>query len=611
MLLVISALFAVVTWYGMTNDRSEAQVSIATGTPTGTVTGTPGPTPTPTVVPGSDPIRHIVIYIKENRSFDNYFGRFPGADGARYGMISSGKRVKLGHTPDHTLLDIGHMGASASVAENHGLMNGFNRLAGAIQNGRDIAMSQMYQSDIPDYWAYAKAFTLDDHFFSTINGPSFPNHLVTVAATSANTVDNPVLNTHYAWGCDSGKYTKVHAENPRTGKSYWTKPCFNVLTLPDLLTEGNVSWKYYAPSQYQSGYIWSALDAVRHIRYGPLWKSDVVNTDQFVKDAKAGTLPAVSWVVESAAVSEHAPHSVCVGENYTVRQLNAVMNSPDWNSTAIFLTWDDFGGFYDHVPPPHLDYVAYGPRVPTIVISPYARAGYVDHRTYDFGSILRYVEDKYNLPTLSTYDARARSIVGDLNFHQKPLPPLALKTKSCPAADYVTTSTLVGKATSVVDTVEQKAVNVKLTGEPDVATILVRSDNVVQNGHKQHVSIRDIKTGDSINATGIASPNRALLYEGRQILDLDLSDIQNQRATVNSWQPSTHLLTVFLSNGGGEKVTVPQSNVVSGGGGRNRKNLFKPGDAVTIAGVYNSRLKWVVEATNIQIGGGGARAKHR
>src|SRR5437588_2908119 len=265
------------------------------------VTSTPAPSPTG-VVP--DPIQHIVIIDKENRSFDNYFGTFPGADGATSGRLSDGRLVPLMHQPDHTLLDVAHQGDAAQVAVDNGRMDGFDLLPGAIQDGQDIALSQLRQSDIPNYWTYARTFTLDDHFFSTVNGPSFPNHLVSVAASSNNTVDNPVLNSNHAWGCDSGPYTKVDSVDPATGVHHWIKPCFDMTTLPDLLQQAHISWTYYAPGQFQSGYIWSSLDAIKHIRNSSLWQTNVQDPSRFAADIKAGTLPAVSWLVTHDGVSE-------------------------------------------------------------------------------------------------------------------------------------------------------------------------------------------------------------------------------------------------------------------------------------------------------------------
>lgn len=161
-------------------------------------------------------IKHIVIIDKENRSFDSMFGRFPGAAGTTTGRLPNGRLVPLLHQPDHLLLDVDHGGNAATVAVNGGHMNGFTKLQGAIQNGKNEALSQFWPKDIPGYWSYASHFTLADHFFSTVMGPSFPNHLVTVAATSNNTVDNPINTSQQSWGCDAGAQALVRTIVPKT-----------------------------------------------------------------------------------------------------------------------------------------------------------------------------------------------------------------------------------------------------------------------------------------------------------------------------------------------------------------------------------------------------------
>jgi phospholipase C len=208
-------------------------------------------------------------------------------------------------------------------------------------------------------------------------------------------------------------------------------PCFDFATLADSLASRKLSWRYYAPGQGQSGYIWSALDAIAHIRLTDLWQKHVVPTDQFVQDAANGHLPHVSWVVVGTG-SEHPPGSSCVGENWTVRQLNAVMQGPEWNSTAVFITWDDFGGFYDHVPPPQVDNFGFGPRVPLIIVSPYARPGYISHTVYEFSSLLAFVEARWQLDALTDRDSSANDLFDSFDFEQAPLPALILQERTCP-----------------------------------------------------------------------------------------------------------------------------------------------------------------------------------
>ncbi len=517
------------------------------------------------------------------------------------GRRSDGRIVPLAHTPDHTLLDIDHQGNAADVAVDSGRMDGFDKLQGAIQDGRDIALSQLHESDIPNYWAYAQHFTLDDHFFSTINGPSYPNHLVTIAASSNNTVDNPELNTYHAWGCDSGPYTRVRTRDPQTGEQNYIKPCFDMTTLPDLMEKAHVSWKYYAPGQFQSGYIWSALDSIKHIRYSPLWHTNVPDTSQFLRDAKAGTLPQVSWLVMNEGVSEHPPHSSCAGENWTVRQLNGLMASPSWSSTVVFLTWDDFGGFYDHVPPPHVNFNGYGPRVPTIVISPWARPGFVDHTPFDFGSILRYVEDRFSLPRMSLWDTRATSIGSDLDFTQKPLAPLVLHTRTCPPGAYLTTTPLAGQVTRVINETQQRAIQLRIAQSPDPATLVLGPYSTVQTPAGDPVPLRDVMAGDRIHVDAVPSPDRALVYLGSRITDLNLRLVRNQTGTIARWSRRRQVMVLQLTGGGAESVWLRPWTQLQAPRKPSGQAHIRVGDVVELSGMFNTRLRILVDPSTVHV----------
>jgi phospholipase C len=170
---------------------------------------------------------------------------------------------------------------------------------------------------------------------------------------------------------------------------------------------------------------------VRHVRFSSMW-NDVVSSDRFIPDLNQGKLPSVSWVSPPFPLSDHPPLSVCKGENWTVRLMNAIMSSKYWNSTAVVLTWDDFGGFYDHVPPPHVDMYGLGPRVPAIIISPWARPGYVDHTTYEFASVLHFMETIFDVPPMTSRDANASDMLGAFDFNQAPIPPLIQAQRTCP-----------------------------------------------------------------------------------------------------------------------------------------------------------------------------------
>lgn len=294
-----------------------------------------------------------------------------------------------------------------------------------------LPYTQLRETDIPNYFAYARNFVLADHMFSSLAGPSFPNHLYTIAAQSGGAIDNPHPNTA-SWGCDSDEDQTVPVQHA-DGSITTEPPCFDFQTLADSLEAAHVSWKYYAPVKGHYGYQWSTLDAIRHIRNGSLWNEHVVPDSQFAEDAQKGSLPAVSWLVTGEA-SEHPPLSTCVGENWTVRQINAAMQGPAWNSTVILLTWDDFGGFYDHVAPPAVEPLSLGPRVPLVIISPYARKGHISHTQYEFPSFLRFAEVRFHLPPLTKRDTQANDMLDSFDFSQQPLPALVLHEHSCPFA---------------------------------------------------------------------------------------------------------------------------------------------------------------------------------
>lgn len=592
-LLALTILFTAIALYGVADlPGSEAQTT-AVGTPT-SQPATPSPT-------GTSPIKHIVIMIKENHSFDNLFGTFPGADGATTATTSGGATVPLGRTPDRTLVDIDHQRQAALTALNGGQMNGFDQLAGAIQNGRDFALSQYTQADIPNYWKYAQTFTLADRFFSTIAGPTFPNRLTMVAGSSNNVVDNPIQNSYHSWGCDAGPYTKVAAVNPDTGKTYWTKPCFNINTLPDELQKAGISWKYYAPGQYQSGYIFSSLNSIRDIRYSSLWQTNVPRTEQFIKDVRSNNLPAVSWVATSEQVSDHPPHSICTGENYTVNQLNTLMRSPEWSSTVVLLGWDDFGGFYDHVTPPKFGYTAYGPRVPMIVISPYARPGVIDSTQYDFGSIVRYVEDSFGLPRLGPFDARATSIANALNFSQTPNPPVILQQRTCPPGANEVASRVVGTVRRVQNRIQQRSLFVRTTTTAALSELVVANKTRLIGANGKPIPLKSVRPGDRIVASGVPTPDKALVYLSQTLRDLDARKVTDDIGFVVGWNRKRQTVTIHAS--GNVQLRLDLRNRLWFIGPRDDRGrpLLRPGDVVGITGVINTRLGRFVAGGPIEV----------
>lgn len=374
------------------------------------------------------PIKHVVIIIKENRSFDTMFGKFPGANGATYGMAGS-KRIPLRHAKLKQQ-DPLHGWAASLNAIDGGKMDGFYRTLPHYG-----AYVQFQQSDIPNYWKYAQTFALADNFFSSMYGGSFPNHLYFASADSHGITDNPIGEKHTPahWGCDSTPGAKAPRRDPKTHKVTFIFPCVDIPALSDELNMAGLSWRYYSATSTQYGYTWSVLDAISHIRNGNQWDTNVLPVTNFENDVQT-QLADVTWITPVGTFSDHPEPdlSICMGEGWTVQVINAIMESPFWKSTAIFLTWDDFGGFYDHIPPPKVDYFGLGLRVPLIAISPYVKAGTIPHGVYEFSSMLSFAEKVFNLSPMTKRDQNANDMMDMFDFNQQPLPPLILEPRKCP-----------------------------------------------------------------------------------------------------------------------------------------------------------------------------------
>jgi phospholipase C len=409
--------------------------------------------PAKATTPGTlqTPIQHVVVILKENRSFDNYFGSFPGAEGATTALKSDGATVPLAETPDALPNDIRHRPATWKTAYDNGKMDGFDLEEGAYSStGQPLALSQMLQSDIPNYWSYASRYALADHFFASWKGASFTNNLYSLAAQAG--IYDPTLNGRSVywnphststpaltyWGCDDPADTLVQMINPTTGKTSQMFPCFNFPALPNTLAANGVSWHFYNTAG--AGSVHDPLDALIPVRSDPAMWSQVVKAGRFFTDAKAGTLPSVSWIVGRQL--EHPPSSTCKGENQSVTYVNAVMSNPElWSSTAIFIVWDEWGGFYDHVAPPQVDGISYGFRVPVIVISPYTQQGMssdggaINSTFYSNTSILKFIEDNWALPSLTPADAHANDMMDMFDFSPNATPKqsLILQPRTCPS----------------------------------------------------------------------------------------------------------------------------------------------------------------------------------
>ena len=412
-------------------------------------------------------IRHVIFLIKENRTFDHYFGKFPGADGATTAVDSAGHVVPLAAADDNNFrCDIDHSWGGAHDAYDCGAMDRFDaiRASGATCDRSQPApytnhsLTQFSQADIPNYWAYAQHFTLGDHMFSSLMGPSYPNHMYTVAAqsggeaTGMGAINNPFhgVGRSGGWGCDvAGQSVHTYPfgppQCPATGNAGTHSTCWSFPTLPEEIEAAStpatrLDWRYYAPQPGHSGYPWSILNAFSQIRNDPARWAKVVPYTRLFTDLTDDKLPAVSWIVPPGSLSEHAPSSVCKGESFTVRIANALMRSSAWCTSALIVTWDDFGGFYDHLPPPdtagqNADSLGPGFRVPLLVISPYAKPGFIDATPYDFSSLVRFAELTFGLRPLTARDLHASSLLNAFNFNHV-TPRLLLNERTCrPGSD--------------------------------------------------------------------------------------------------------------------------------------------------------------------------------
>ena len=383
------------------------------------------------VIPESTKVEHVVWIIQENHSYDNYFGTFPDADGIPPStclpkMPGAQACVKPFHMPTgQPLLDLEHSWETAHAGYDHGTMDGF-----VWAEGSPYTVGYYDERDIPNYWSYARRYTLCDRFFSSEMTGSSPNHVFTVAAQSGE-INN------------IGSLKQLEAETDDDDG-------FSFASIVRRFRGAGITWKYYVETQPATpaevkrnaglahlAYpdpkeltLWNPLPGFKRIRENPDEMARLVPLQQYFADLKGGTLPQVSWIIPDFQDSEHPPEPLDQGMWYVTRVINALMQSPYWKNTVIFLTWDDYGGFYDHVPPPEVDAYGYGPRVPMIVISPYAKQHYVSHQTYDFTSVLKFIEQRWDLQHLTARDDRANNMADVFDFDQTPSAPLVIPVPS-------------------------------------------------------------------------------------------------------------------------------------------------------------------------------------
>jgi phospholipase C len=469
-------------------------------------------------------IKHVVVIVKENHTFDNFFGTFPGANGSPkdpsgVAQCPTGNVLASGalemhacqEAPDVIGHDLCHAHSCALADWDQGKQDGWSTDAGSDYGGNGdgdgTVYKQYFQRDIPNYWALASHYVLADNFYANMLGPSFPGHMFTVAAQAGWAVDNPPTDLtanplrleageHLSpyWGCDefqggtvsvggvtvdtfAGDTVDVLADGGAGTTPVF--PCFDIKAIPDILPAG-VTWGFFGTDWSELGdntpigsvnypiihEPWSMLDAVHGIRNGAAWGTNLFITGRpwdsnnpVAAAIASGSLPDVTWIVDQDEYSEHPDLNinqfaswlsfplggVCDGENWTAGYVNMVMQSPYWQDTAILITWDDFGGWYDHVPPPRqyggsaTQPYGLGFRLPLLIVSPYAKPGFVFHEQAEQASIARFVEKVFGATnTLSDFDpaaqdGQANDLLDAFDFSQQPLDPIGLPQRDCSA----------------------------------------------------------------------------------------------------------------------------------------------------------------------------------
>jgi phospholipase C len=402
--------------------------------------------------PSKSLIHNVVIIVQENRTPDNLF-QDPvlianGADIATSGVNSKGQTIPLTSAPLADTYDVNHEHVAFVEMYDGGKMDGADQVAVYCVSAETSCPPANPQfkfvnpSDVQPYFALAEQYAFADRMFQTNEGPSFPAHQFLFSGTSAPSAgsnlfaaENPVDTSDT--GCTAPAGQSVPLIDPSGAESSRSYPCYEHATLSDLLDSKQVSWRYYTPL---GGFIWTAPNAIQHLCQAqtvdgqskctaPAWTNHVVlNQTQVLTDIAAQHLPQVSWIIPTGLESDHAAYNDGSGPSWVAQVVNAIGNSPYWPNTTILITWDDWGGWYDHVPPPQVlancsewgcGYV-YGFRVPLIVVSPYARRGYISHVRHDFGSILKFTEDVFGLPTLGYADAYADDLTDCFDFDQAP-----------------------------------------------------------------------------------------------------------------------------------------------------------------------------------------------
>jgi phospholipase C len=379
---------------------------------------------------GAGKITHVIFVVQENRSFDNLFQGYPGADTVSQGMNSNGQTITLQPSSLKTVYIIDHSAyamfaacnGTGSLPGTNCTMNGFNN-EGTYGGPANPQYVYVPHDESKPYFDMAREWVVGDRMFQSQLDESFVAHQYVIAAQAQASVDLP----YGYWGCAGGTYDTVATiTQGRNPDGTPQQACFDYQTLGDELDKAQLSWRFYAVRYGNdgggNGGTWSAYQAVKHIFTGPDWKKDVISPNwKFITDVRADKLANFTWITPECAESDHLECGGGYGPSWVSAIVNTVGASKFWDSTAIFVQWDDWGGFYDHVAPPYEDYDGVGFRIPLLVISPYAKKQYVSHVQYETTSVLRFAEDLYGLAPLAAADARATSPAADcFDFKQNP-----------------------------------------------------------------------------------------------------------------------------------------------------------------------------------------------
>jgi phospholipase C len=423
-----------------------------------------GPLRAVRIAGGSTPIQHVIVIMQENRSFDNLFHGFPGANTVDFGW-GHGTKYVLQPQPLIWKWDLRHDHPQFLEDYQQGKGDGFDNQIQKLKSGpgcsdpinhpacwqfytspsfKSMAYSYVDPSQIKPYWTMAQQYALGDNAFASNSGPSFPSHQYLIAAQSGHASEVP---DGQPWGCDADPSITVEilqygqAKPPVFSKATGIevpgpRPCFTYPTIAQELDAAHVTWRYYVAPKHNSGSNLSAFEAISAIFNGPDWANVVPKDTKVLDDIKTGNLQQVSWVMPTGNKSDHAgPDSGSGGPDWVASIVNAVGQSQYWKNTAIIVMWDEWGGWYDHVhPPQYPDPVTHareglGYRVPLIVVSPYAKAGYISHKQHEIAGTLHFIENVFGLPPLGLADVRADAFQDMFDFTQKPIQFKPIPTK--------------------------------------------------------------------------------------------------------------------------------------------------------------------------------------